>query len=242
MKTFSALIAAVFTSVAAHGATVGWQAAIDTGLIDSSGAALAQGNFVRIGYFANFSDAQVTSNAATLSGISALNSDFRQFASATIGTGSFAAASFAINSSPTYASLALQPGGFDQVAHPQIYFWVLKATNNSTLATAVSSATESAIAYLPSGSGNPNATAWQFPASDLTIGKTLDISDLAGASRQILDGTYVSTGTPALDGIFGTTNNHALKLAVVAVPEPSVIAMGAVAAMMMAGRRKRRCV
>jgi hypothetical protein len=216
MRKFTSFFATMLlTALAARGATVNWSAQINTGLIDSSSSALAQGNWLLIGYFGTLSDAQVANDALTLSGISTLQGDFHLFASTTVGTGTSAAASFSLSSAPLYSSLS----GFTPSS--QIYFWALKSTNNTSLSTALSTATQTAIGYVPFA----NLSTWQFPAADASAAKTIDISDLANANRQILAGSYVSGNTAALTSTFGTPN-HALQLANVStVPEPSTYAL-----------------
>lgn len=228
MKKFTFLLLGMLTAVVTHAATVNWSAAIDTGLIDSSGAALAQGNYVRIGYFGTLNNAQVASNALTVSGVSTLDGDFHQFASTTVGFNTGQSASFQIGSSPLYLSLS----GF--VPNSQIYFWALKSTNNTSVATAVSTVTQTAIGEVPFA----NLAAWQFPASDVATAKTIDLSDLGNANRQIQAGTYVPGSSASLTPIFGSAN-HALQLATV-VPEPSVLAFTALAALALVGSRRRR--
>ena len=231
MKKIPLILFGIFTGVVSHAATVNWSAAIDTGIIDTSAAALTAGNFVRIGYFGTLTDAQVQSNALTLSGISTLNSDFHEFANTTIGTGFGGnAAGFNKASSPLYSSLS----GF--VPSSQIYFWALKSTNNSSLANAVSSVTQTAIADVPFASD----ANWRFPASDAAPAVTFDLTELSNANRQVQAGTYVSGNSASLTGIYGTPN-HALQLATVtSVPEPSVLALGGVAGLSLLASRKRR--
>lgn len=233
MKKFGVLLAAMFATVAAQAATVNWGAAIDTGLIDTSGAALAQGNYVRVGYFGTLSNALVSSNALTLSGIGTLNADFHQFDSSTIGAGTFAAGSFSASSQPSYSTLP----GFNP-ANQQIYIWALKSTDTSSLANALATATQTAIGYVPFA----NNAQWQFPANDLAQSKVIDLSGLSSSSRQILAGTYVAGTSASLTSIFGSPNS-ALQLAPVAitgVPEPSTLAVGFLTILTAAGVRRRR--
>ena len=234
MKRLLLIIFGIVFATVSHAATVNWSAlpngGANAGLVDNTAAALAAGNFLRIGYFTGLTDSEISSNAQTLSGISTLNSNFHEFASTTVGSGSGnTAGTFNTASSPLYSSLSgFTPGS-------QIYFWALKSTNNSSLSLAVGSTTATAIAYVPFA----NLPSWQFPATDASPASTISVSDLINANAQFRAGTYPSN-VPSLNPTFGATN-HALQLAVVAVPEPSAIALGAVAAMIVAGRRKRRC-
>jgi MYXO-CTERM domain-containing protein len=235
MKKFSFILVAMLTAMGAHGATVNWSATIDTGLIGSGAAALAAGNFIRIGYFGTLTDAQVTSNALTLAGISVDNADFHEFANSTVGTGfGGLAGGFNVATSKLYASIP----GFDTSTQHQIYFWALKATDNSSLATALATTTQTAIGYVPSA----NLATWKFPSAgppDTNV-TNIDLTDLSNANRQILAGTYVAGTSASLTPNFGSPN-HALQLAdVSSVPEPSTLTFGALAALVAAGSRRRR--
>ncbi len=232
MKRLLSLAVVLSTAAASDAATVTWGAAIDTGIIDSSAAALAVGNYVRIGYFGTLSDSQVIANAATTAGLDALNLDFHEFANTTIGTNTGGTAgTFSINSSPLYSALT----GF--VPASQIYFWVLNSTDTSTFANALSSATQTAIGYVPFA----NNAEWQFPASDASPAKSIDVKDFANGSSVLLAGSYVAGSTPALTPIFGAPN-HALQLANVTVspvPEPSTLAVGILTLIAAVGARRR---
>ncbi len=228
MKILPVIVICVANVTACHAASVSWGAAIDTGIIDTSGAALATQNVVRIGYFGTFTNQQVQANALTPSGITALNSDWHQFAQSTIGTNTFSPGSFSESSSPLYSSLP----GFTPSS--QIYFWALKSSDpvNNPLTTV----TQTAIGYVPFA----NLPAWRFPASDVSPGVSIDISQLSNANSVLLAGTYISASSSSLNPIFGTAN-HAVQLAnVSAVPEPSSFAIGVITALAAVGSRNRR--
>ncbi len=231
MKKCLLILSSVFTMAASQAATVGWNATIDTGLIDNTAAALTVGNYVRIGYFATFTDSQVIANSTTTAGLSALNLDFKEFANTTIGTGTVGTpATFAISSTPSYGSLP----GF--TPNSQIYFWALKSTNVTSLSTALATATATAIAYLPFAVDSD----WQFPASDISTAKSLDIKDLSSGSSVFLAGSYIAGSSASLTGIFGPTN-HAVQLAAVSsVPEPSSVALCAMAVFSTVSVRRRQ--
>jgi hypothetical protein len=219
----------LINSTTSSAATVAWGAAIDTGIIDTGSAALAQGNYVRIGYFGTLTNAQIQADATTPAGITALNADFHEFANTTIGTNTSAAGSFSINSSPTYASLS----GFTPSS--QMYFWALDSTNHTSLSNALSTVTQTAIAYVPLA----NNSNWQFPATDIAATKSPDIKDLSNANAVFLAGSYVSGTTASLTPIFSSPN-HALQLATVgAAPEPSRIMYFGIALLGLIWRRRR---
>lgn len=233
MKNLPLILLGVFTAGVSHAATVTWSAATNTGLIDSSAGALGVGNYVRIGYFGTLSNSQIQTDATTLTGISLLNADFHEFANTTVGTNtSNTPSTFSLNSSPGYPTLT-SPSAF--APGSQIYFWALDSTNNTSLATALNSVTQTAIAYVPFS----NNSAWQFPASDVAPGVTIDVSQLSNVNSVFMAGSYVSGNSASLNSIFGTPN-HALQLAnVSAVPEPSTFAVGVLAALAALGPRKR---
>ena len=233
MKKLTLLTLCVFANIAAYSATVNWSAQVDTGFADSTNAALAQGNFIRLGYF-SIPDASVLLLASpTVANVATLNASFVQFGQTTVGQ------SFGVNgffAASSVFSYALNPT-FD-VTH-QMYVWVTKATNNTTLANALNSVTEQAIFYEPFGpaGSSPNKAKWQFPATDITTAPTPDLGD----TKPSLGGVYLAgsyqPSNAALTTILGTAAG-AVQLQ--AVPEPSTIVLGAIAALMVAGRRKRR--
>jgi len=232
MKRLLLVICGIVFATVSHAATVNWSAlpngGANAGLVDDTAAALATGNFLRIGYFTGLTASQISSNALTLSGISTLDSNFHQFDSTTVGLGSENfAGTFNKASSPSYASLP----GFTPSS--QIYFWALKATNNNSLSLALGSTTATAIAYVPFA----NLSSWQFPATDGSPATTISVSDLIDANAQFLAGTFPGN-VPSLNSPFGATN-HALQLATV-VPEPSILTFCALAALTAAGSRRRK--
>ena len=232
MKKLTLIAGCVFAGLAAHAATVNWSAQVDTGFADSTNAALAQGNFIRLGYF-SIPDASVALLASpTVANVATLNASFVQFGQTTVGqsfglNGFFAASSiFSYASNPTF-----------DVTH-QMYVWVIKATNNITLANALNSVTEQAIVYEPFGAAgsSPTKAQWQFPASDVALAKTPDIGD----AKLTLGGVYLAgsyqASNAALTTILGSPAG-AVKLQ--GVPEPSSLALCALAALGAAGARRR---
>ncbi|MCX6982490.1 MAG: PEP-CTERM sorting domain-containing protein [Verrucomicrobia bacterium] len=235
MKKLTLLAACVFAGIAAHGATVNWSAQVDTGFADSTNAALAQGNFIRLGYF-SIPDASVLLLASpTVTNVATLNASFVQFGQTTVGQSFGINGFFAASSLFSYAS---NPS-FD-LTH-QMYVWVIKATDNTSLANALLSVTEQAIVYEPFGvaGSSINKAKWQFPATDITTAPTPDLGD----TKPSLGGVYLAGSYQPSNAALTTINGGNPTGAVVlqAVPEPSTIVLGAVAALMVAGRRKRRC-
>jgi len=224
MKRSALTLLGAFTGAISHAAAVNWGAAIDTGLLDTSAAALATGNTVRIGYFQTFTDAQITANALTPGGINLLNADFKQFGSSTIGVGTSSAGSFSEASSPFYSSLP----GFSPSS--QIYFWALKSNNlNDPLNTVI----QTAIAYVPFA----DISSWRFPASDSSPPLTIDLNDLSNSNAKVLAGSYISSDSAALTPVFGNPN-RALKLS--NVPEPSTLGLAIFGAFCFLSARPRR--
>ncbi|WP_395749804.1 PEP-CTERM sorting domain-containing protein [Prosthecobacter sp.] len=232
MKKIALFIAFLSLSGISHAATVAWNTqSADTGLIDASAAALSVGNYVRIGYFATLTDSQIAADATTLAGIALLNADFKEFAHTTVGTGIPIAGAFDVSSNPTYSSLP----GFSP--NSQVYFWALDSTNNTSLANALTTVTQTAIGYVPFA----NDANWRFPASDVASATTIDLSSLSNANRQIIAGTYVPTSSASLTSAGFNSTNHALQLATVsAAPEPSKILLILAGSGLMLVRRRRR--
>lgn len=232
MKKLTLTFCAAFSAIAAHGATVNWgDTGQQTGFADSSTAALAVGNWIRIGYFP-ISDALIS---AGLSTPSTLNTSFQEFGSIQIGTGTGGfAGTFQGTAVLNYVANPSFTG-----ANQQIYIWALKATDNTSVSTALSTVTEQAIFYAPKAT----FTNWIFPATDGATAPTVDIGD-PKASGTYLAGSYVASNAALTSiyngaGISGTIGAVQLQT-VAAVPEPSTVAFGALAALAAAGVRRRR--
>jgi len=232
-------------------ATVAWSAFDNTGIINSglasSAAALPTGNWVQIGYFdstlgANQTaiNAAITSDSQTVSGTATLAAAFHTFGSLQINTGSqsgngaggfSASSSLSLTSNPSFAS-------------QQIYLWALNATNNTSLATAYSSVTQQAIAYIPLSITTPDAAtqAWQFPASDTAGNVAIELKSLTTSGTKILDGSFITgANNTSLNSAGFPTLNNALQLATVAsAPEPdrSVLCGFALIGLILRRRRK----
>ena len=241
MKKLSLLAACLITGITAHGATVNWSAQVDAGFATSTGAALAQGNYIRLGYF-SISDAAVAALAdPTVGNVATLNANFVQFGQTQVGD-TFAIDGFFQTSS--VFSYASNPT-FDFTR--QIYMWVLKASNNSTLGAALGSVTEQAIFYEPFGvaGSSPNKAEWQFPASDIATAKAPDIGDAKTSLGGVyLAGSFVASNA-ALTAINSGNPTGAVQLQAASggpppVPEPSTLAVGFLTVLAAAGARRRR--
>lgn len=231
MKKLTFALAVLLSALAAQGATVNWSAQVDTGFAASNNSALTQGNFLRIGYF-TISDAAVAALAVpTLVNVASLNASFVEFGNTTVGQGFGVDGFFQKSSGLSYATNPTF------ITTSQIYIWALKATNNTSIATALTSATEQAIFYEPFSTGTSgNKASWQFPANDLANGTAPDIGD----AKPSLGGVYLAgsyqASNPALTTIL-TSPAGAVKLQ--AVPEPSILTLCALAAVGVAGARRR---
>ena len=245
MKKLTLLVACIFAGITAHGATVNWQAGVDTGFATSTGAALTQGNYIRLGYFSfnplnttAQNDAAVVALAnPTVTNVGTLNSNFVQFGQAQVGDtfgldGFFQKASaFSYAANPTFNTTK------------QMYMWVMKASNNTSLSAAMGTVTQQAIFYEPFGTGtSPNAAQWQFPATDISTAKSPDIGD----AKTSLGGVYLAgsyqASNAALSAILASPAG-AVQLQAVAsspVPEPSTLAVGVLTILTAAGVRRRR--
>ena len=232
MKKLSLLSALFFSTVATHAATVNWQAGIDTGFADSSGAALAQRNLLRIGYFTISNGAVAGLANPTVANVGSLNSSFREFGQARVGDTFGVDGSFQANTNFSYPSNpSFSPSS-------QIYIWAVKATNTATLATVLSTVTEQAIFYVPSASN----LAWKFPATDTSpTGPTLDIQQASTTFGGIyLAGSY-QLFNPSVTAAFGTTSGAVQLQAVSAVPEASTFIFGVATILAAVGSRRRGC-
>ena len=233
MKKFPLIIALVFTAVCARGASVGWNAVIDTGLVDNVGAgtAVPTGNWIRLGFFSGLTDLQVQV-FATAGNQTALNNAFKDFATATVGTGTSTPGIFSVSSTPSYSTLDVG------MPNHQMYLWALLAApaNNTNATTASLNATAQAIFYEPSGSNS----SWAFPALDTSPTKTIDISQAKISLGGVyLAGSYQSSNA-SISGILGAGAGAVQLQTVTAVPEPSTLTFGALAALAAAGARRRR--
>ena len=230
MKKLSFLLASVFASLTVHGATVNWSAQVDVGFASSNNAALSQGNYIRLGYFA-ISDAAVAALAnPTVGNVATLNASFVQFGRAQVGDafgldGFFQSASnFSYSANPS----------FDNTK--QAYMWVVKAGNNTTLGNALSSVTEQAIFYESKATNSQ----WAFPATDVAT-KSPDIGDAKTSLGGVyLAGTFVASNA-ALTAINGGIPTGAVQLqGVTAVPEPSTLTGGVLTFLTATSVRRRR--
>lgn len=217
-------------AISANAATVSWGTNGTTGIINQASTALPIGNWIQIGYFATLSDAQITLNAATLTGANStatLKADFVSFSSGQVNLTQGAGGLFL--GDQTNAGFANQ----------QIFLWAMQSTNNSTLSDAIDSVVQQSIVYVPKATTPTVGAAWQFPGDPGTP-ITIDLDALTTVGSKILYGTFTAgANNPSLASAGFTSSNNALQLA--PVPEPSTIVLGAVAALMAAGRRKRRC-
>jgi hypothetical protein len=217
---------------AAHSATVNWNALASpsgTGLVDSSGAALSSGNWLRIGFFALSDSAIIALASPTQPNLATLNGAFREFDSTTVG-GSNVGFTPGIFSKASTVSLSGLDAGMP--GH-QIVIWALKGTLGN-----LSSVTQQAIFYEPSAS---NAS-WVFPTGDLSS-TTIDINQAkgptGGGTGVFLAGSY-QANSAAISGILGGTSGAVQLQGVAPVPEPSTFAIGALTAFAAAGMRRRR--
>ena len=237
MKKIAILSILIGTSLMSNAATVNWSASIDTGFLTAATnntTFLPIGNFVRIGYF-SILDANILSlhNAGNISG---LNSSFQEYANTTIGTGTDFDGTFTKNS---IADTSLSGNNLQNL---QMYIWVLKATNNTSLAAALASTTEQAIFYVASES-NP---AWAFPAGfagdttvDVSSIHNLSANGLASGAQIVVGGYRPNVDRPDVATAFGLPRVEGIQLAA-PVPEPTsvfLIAAGAAGLMM---RRRRQ--
>lgn len=208
---------ALLMTVASNAATINWGAQNAVGFADASGAALAQGDLVRLGYF-TISDSAI-STAVAAGDVSTLSSSWVSIADSTIGTGFGVNGFFATTSTPT-----LSGGSFGH----QIYLWALNAAS-------VGSATQQAIFYEPAGSNS----SWNLPGTNVAA-TTIDVDQ----AKTSLGGTYLAgsfqSTNASLSTILGSSAGAVQLQSISVAPEPSRILLifaGAGALMI----RRRRC-
>lgn len=217
MNKFFLLSLFALTTGVGHGATINWSAQNDTGLADASGAGLAQGNLIQLGYF-TVSDSLVSA-AIAAGDLNTLIADWVSIASTTVGTGTGLDASFTANSTPTLS-------GAD-FGH-QIYMWAVNASD-------VLSATEQAIFYEPSGSNS----SWSFPGSNLSS-TTIDIGQATSSlGATYLAGTYQANNA-AVSTIFGGPTGAVQLQSITVAPEPSRFILLLAGMGVVLSRRRRR--
>ena len=240
MKKLSLFAALLLSTFGSRAATVNWAAGIDTGFADSTGAALAQNNLLRIGYFNTLNDTAVMAlRIPTVANVSALNADFVEFGEARIGDVFGVAAAFQKASTFLYsANPTFDKTGTVLAQHQQMYVWAFKATNNTSLATVLTSVTEQAIIYKPFAS----SANWKWPASD-TLSTNIDISEAKLPSGGVyLAGIYqpsnasVAAAFVSAGGAPGTYSAVQLQ----AVPEPSTLTFWGLAVVAAGGARRRK--
>ena len=232
MKIPLFIVAGLLTAVTGQAATVNWSSTIDTGFAVSTGIALTQGNYVRLGYF-TLSDASIQALASpTGANIATLDAAFKAFDSSTIGTGTSEDGLFSKSSSVLYSSVDAA------IPNAQIYIWALRATNNSSLSSALSTAYEQAILYMPYTPPPNNDADWRFPANDVSS-TTVDIADVHVTGGKFLVGSYQSSNA-SLSGIFGGPAGAVVLQDIIPIPEPSSLFAGLLLTAVAAGVRRRR--
>ncbi|MBB5033374.1 PEP-CTERM sorting domain-containing protein [Prosthecobacter vanneervenii] len=199
MKKFLFLVSsALVFAASSHAATINWGAQNTVGLADASGAALAQGSLVRLGYF-TITDSAI-STAVASGNMSTLTSSWVSVADTTVGTGTGVAGSFTLTSTPSLSGASL--------GH-QIYLWALNAAT-------VGSATQQAIFYEPSTTNS----SWNFPGTNLTS-TSIDIEQ----AKASLGGTYLAgsfqTSNAALTALFSAPTGAVQLQSISVAPEPS---------------------
>lgn len=192
-----------------------------------SGDDLLAGTEVLIGTFSGLSDAQIEAHAMDTA---FLESAFTLYGTAQIGqgTGGIAGTLNAPITASTSPSLAGQ----------QIYYFVIAATDNSSLTQTFDTAFQLGIYYFDKSINS----AWTFPAdADIPNSTTVDIADLTAGNM----GTALQAGAHVVVGSFGPDQSNrfptATDFVLASVPEPSSgLLLGMAGAGLLAARGRRR--
>jgi hypothetical protein len=215
----------------AQSATVGWTGDTGNGIALANGTPVPIGDLLELGTF-NFTGTasqismQIASFANNPTGLAA---HFTLFGSTTFGNGGDPAGEWTKSSSNT---------GF---GGEQIYIWAFNAPT-------LGAATQQGVFFLDStasGTANPS---WAFPSDSGSVpAGNIDIGNLTGetsstpiqpATNTPLASAYIPVGGFGL----GTSIDNGYQdfdLAVIAVPEPSSVALGLTGVALLAFRRRR---
>lgn len=228
-QLFVCAVLAVCAVENANAATIAWGAQLDNGLSSASGAELAAGSLIRLGYF-NLSDSVIIDNKTN---ISFLNSNFIEAGTARIGDGldgiaSNFSASSTVNTSP--AGLNLEG--------KQMVLWAFRSSDNSSVSSSINTALEIGIFYLA------NSDDWLFPAqAGNEVTATIDLTDLTNvAGTALVTGGIGEVQAKVLVGMFhsgasSSTGGPNFALAVVPEPATAGLAMMGGAALLLRRRR-----
>jgi hypothetical protein len=222
----------ITTAQIAQASTVNWGAQTDTVLLSTSlnnTTTLPVGSIIRLGYF-NLSDVAIQAFHAAAD-LASLDANFVQYDFATSGEGVEGLAGAFVKGSASPANVN---------ANQQIYLWVLQASNNSSIAQAIATASGEAIFYVDRASNSE----WQFPpvfngVANIDIGDLTNASGAAGVGAHLVVGNYrANVNRPDLQAAFGAPRVEGIQVA--PVPEPTsafLVAVGAAGLMM---RRRRQ--
>jgi hypothetical protein len=194
----------------------------------TAGDDLLSGNFVLIGSF-NLTDAQIQANAMNVAFLTS-PANFIQYGVLHISDG-YPGIAGVFTGTLTNNTTTLG------IAGKQIYMMVIAATNNSTLAAAVSSAFQVGVFY----QDKTAMSSWAFKAENAVPNTTsIDLSDLTvgdqGLALSPFAHVVVGSFGPDKSNTFPAASNFALASA---VPEPSTAALLGLAAVGALLRRRR---
>jgi hypothetical protein len=225
MKLFLHLAAIASLAISTQAASIVFSAGLTrNGLDENGGDDLDVGNLVRVGFFA-LSDSQIVANQTNYSFLLA---NFREFDNGVIGAG--------VGNTDGHFSGELTNNNASDVAFlagKQVYIWTLFSTDISSEASAIASATQHSILYLPFA----NDADWSFP-DDLTPGRAPSLRDLTvgGLGDSLSSDSRVLVGSfgPGTSAVSGKPN---FQLA--PIPEPSTALLAGLGLLGLATRRRR---
>ena len=107
----------------------------------------------------------------------------------------------------------------------QVYYLVVSGTDNTTVASSLSTVRQFGIFYLDKASANGHAADWAFPDdNDITAQPTVDIADLtvSNAGTSLLGGGFSHVVIGSFGPDHSDTHTAAFNFELAAIPEPSV--------------------
>jgi len=234
-QTLSIFSLIAILSASAQAAALTAQASARNGYDAVDGTDLEVGNLVRFGWFndgagGNLSDSAIQASAKDPAGLLFLNSRFVEAATTKIGDG------LSTNQAGRFSTSVPAIANAQTLAGKQIYFWVFRASNNTSVATTLATATETSIIYMPISA----ASSWAFPADFDTGTTTVSTSQLTDATTTPSNNALLPTAKVVVGQFgpgLGVTGRQSFTLA--PVPEPTTFGLIGFGAVSLLARRRK---